>query len=166
MNIGAGHESLDSGMLFFSIGPQFLLGTNNKAEDMFHTIFYANNQFSLKLAVKLIEVILNYNPKDQNIYSMRWWWMEFPRSCRLSYLCVSQCGQFDKELEENEMNLNFRQKSLMLQKLCRQYFSTFWSLFLPKYPVHKRQGKVLISPFFSPMHTESHPGLCLISMLH
>ena len=34
---------------------------------MFHTIFYANNQFSLKLAVKLIEVILNYNPKHQNI---------------------------------------------------------------------------------------------------
>ena len=34
---------------------------------MFHTIFYANNQFSLKLAVKLIEVILNYNLKDQNI---------------------------------------------------------------------------------------------------
>ena len=52
---------------YFSLRPQFLLGTNNKAEDMFHTIFYANNQFSLKLAVKLIEVILNYNPKDQNI---------------------------------------------------------------------------------------------------
>ena len=51
----------------FLYGPEFLLGTNNKAEDMFHTIFYANNQFSLKLAVKLIEVILNYNPKDQNI---------------------------------------------------------------------------------------------------
>ena len=34
---------------------------------MFHTIFYANNQFSLKLPVKLIEVILNYNLKDQNI---------------------------------------------------------------------------------------------------
>ena len=60
------------------------------------------------------------------------------------------------------MNLNFWQKSAMLQKLCRQYFSTFWSLcFCSVYPVHKRQGKDLISPFFSLslMHRESpRPG--------
>ena len=76
-----------------------MLGTNNKAEDMFHTIFYANNQFSLKLAVKLIEVILNYNPKDQNIQHG----MMVDGISTILQIVLSlyfSCGQFDKELEK------------------------------------------------------------------
>lgn len=64
MNIGQSHD-IEGRMLFFSWGSNFLWAYLNKAEDMFHTIFYVNNQFSLKLTVKLIEVILNYNFKVQ-----------------------------------------------------------------------------------------------------
>ena len=70
---------------YFSLRHQVFVNHRNKGEDMFHTIFYVNNQFSLKLTVKLIEVILNYNFKVQMRAEMK-----FPIFWRLSYLPVSQ----------------------------------------------------------------------------
>ena len=80
---------------YFSLRLQVFVYQYNKPEDKFHTIFYVNNQFSLKLTVKLIEVILNYYSKD-----CRWWevirW-NFHVSGRLSYLFLlshfSICNQ-------------------------------------------------------------------------
>ena len=70
---------------YFSLRLQVFVYQYNKPEDKFHTIFYVNNQFSLKLTVKLIEVILNYNFKVQMRAEMK-----FPIFWRLSYLPVSQ----------------------------------------------------------------------------
>ena len=139
---------------YFSLEPQFLLGTNNKAEDMFHTIFYANNQFSLKLPVKLIEVILNYNPKDQNIqHEMMLDEISTILQIVLSLFSVWAIWQrFGRKLDESQLSA----KVIDVAKTLPSIFFYFLVCFASKHSVHKRQGKDLISPFFPPclMHTD------------
>ena len=139
---------------YFSLEPQFLLGTNNKAEDMFHTIFYANNQFSLKLPVKLIEVILNYNPKDQNIqHEMMLDEISTILQIVLSLFSVWPIWQrFGRKLDESQLSA----KVIDVAKTLPSIFFYFLVCFASKHSVHKRQGKDLISPFFPPclMHTD------------
>ena len=139
---------------YFSLEPQFLPGTNNKAEDMFHTIFYANNQFSLKLPVKLIEVILNYNPKDQNIqHEMMLDEISTILQIVLSLFSVWAIWQrFGRKLDESQLSA----KVIDVAKTLPSIFFYFLVCFASKHSVHKRQGKDLISPFFSPclMHTD------------
>ena len=105
MNIGWSHD-IEGRMLFFSRGSSFLWAHLNKAEDMFHTIFYVNNQFSLKLTVKLIEVILNYNFKVQ----MRG--DEISHFLKIVLSAPSQCFSILQSVLQlylilNESNLNF-----------------------------------------------------------
>lgn len=103
---------------------------------------------------------------------MRWCWMKFPRFCRLSYL-VSQCGQLNKEFEGKKDESQLSAKVIDVAKSFAVnifLLSGLKTLFLAKYPVHKRQGKDLISPFFPPslMHRESpRPGWsqCFIKRL-